>query len=176
MQLHRTSLAVAICLVYMLGASALEADKDQDIVYSSLGRSTSRMEGDVRIVTLEDDVKVTQGTLEITGDNAVFESEPGSSAIRQVTVSGAPAKYRQQLDNDGEYVEGESASIYYYVEGEPIVEFVGEATLRSNNNILSGASIKYFTDSRFTETTGPCEGVSSRTTLAAPAADSPPAN
>lgn len=165
MQLRRIGrLLVAIpCLSIGMSVFSLESDKDQDVVYSALGRSTSRIEGDVRIVTLEDNVKVTQGTLEISGDNARFETEADTSAIRQVTVTGSPARYRQQLNPEGDYVEGESESIFYYIEGEPIVEFIGSAILRGSNDVLRCASIKYYTDSRFTETTGPCEGVSGRT-------------
>ena len=167
MQLRKIkfTLTALICFTSGLGASSLESDKNQDILYSSLGRSTSRLEGDVRIITLEQDVKVTQGTMEIGGDSAVFESEAGSSAINRVTMNGAPASYRQQLDENGGFVEGESDSIYFYVDGEPIVELVGSAILRSANDVLSCAAIKYYTDSRFTETTGPCEGISGRATL-----------
>ncbi|MCB1670128.1 MAG: LptA/OstA family protein [Gammaproteobacteria bacterium] len=167
MQLRKTSFSFAI-LVFTLtgtGVSSLESDQQQDIVYSSVGRSTSRLEGDVRIITLEQDVKVTQGSMQISGDNAVFESESGSSAIRRVTMEGTPARYRQQLDENDDFVEGESDSIYYYVDGEPIIELVGSAILRSASDVLSCAAIKYYTDSRFTETTGPCEGVSGRATL-----------
>ena len=59
-------------------------------------------------------------------------------------------------------VEGESDSIRYYNEGEPVVEFIGSATLRLPNDSMSCVSIKYFTESEYTETTGPCEGVSSQ--------------
>ena len=152
-----------LCLTTGISVFSLESDKNQDIIYSALGRSTSRIEGDVRIVTLEEDVKVTQGSLEISGDFAKFESETETSAIRQVTVDGSPARYRQQLDVDGDHVEGESESIIYYIEGEPVVEFIGSAILRGANDVLRCAAIKYYTDSRFTETTGPCEGVSGRT-------------
>ncbi|MBT8146195.1 MAG: hypothetical protein KJN90_05035 [Gammaproteobacteria bacterium] len=164
MQLRKISqlLLTSVCLCTGIAVFSLESDKDQDIVYTALGRSTSRIEGEVRIVTLEDDVKVTQGTLEISGDNATFESEAETSAIRQVSVNGSPARYRQQLDAGGDFVEGESEAIFYYVDGEPIVEFVGSAILRGTNDILRCSAIKYYTDSRFTETTGPCEGVSGR--------------
>lgn len=178
MQLRRTNclLLSSLCLITGVSVLGLESDKDQDILYSALGRSTSRIEGDTRIVTLEEDVKVTQGTLEISGDNATFESEAESSAMRQVEVTGSPARYRQQLDADGDYVEGESESILYYVEGEPVVEFIGSAILRGSNDILRCAAIKYYTDSRFTETTGPCEGVSGRVTADDVSADSAPTN
>lgn len=155
-------LLLLAALLFVGTGSGLESDKDQDIEYSSLGTSTSRVDGNVRITTLEDNVRVSQGTLEIRGDNAVFERDLQSSSIQRITVTGSPANYRQQLDESGALIEGESESIYYYVEGEPVVEFVGEATLRGLNDVLSCVSIKYFTESEFTETTGPCEGVSSR--------------
>jgi len=164
MQLRRINhlLPLILCLIASVSVSGLESDKDQDILYSALGRSTSRIEGNVRTVTLEEEVKVTQGTLEISGDNATFESEAQTSTIRQIQVTGSPAQYRQQLNLDGDYIEGESESIIYSVEGEPVVEFIGSAVLRGTNDVLSCAAIKYYTDSRFTETTGPCEGVSGR--------------
>ena len=164
MQLKRISQLSGFLFVLAIAGTgySLDSDKDQDILYSSLGRSTSRVDGNLRIITLEQEVKVTQGTLEITGDNAIFQRDLESSSIQRVTVAGSLAHYRQQLDNEGAIIEGDSEEIHYYVEGEPIVEFIGSATLRRENDILTCASIKYFTDSRFTETTGPCEGVSSR--------------
>jgi lipopolysaccharide transport protein LptA len=150
------------CLLYGFSGSGLESDKDQDILYRADGRSTSRIENDMRIVTLEQNVRVTQGTLEIRGDSARFEIEIDTSIIQRVTVDGSPAGYRQQLDESGGLIEGQSESILYYVEDEPVVELLGSATLRRPNDVLTCVSIKYFTDSRFTETTGPCEGVSSR--------------
>ncbi len=170
MQLVKINSFIALLFLAFAGVNvaSLESDREQDILYSSLGRSTSRIENGVRIITLEQDVKVTQGSLEITGDNAVFESEAESSTINRVTVTGSPAHYRQQLDAGGDFIAGESESIYYYVEAEPIVEFVGSAILRSTNDVISCAAIKYFTESRFTETTGPCEGVSGRSSFSNP--------
>jgi len=178
MQLRNSNHLLVATLFLFTGMSvfSLESDKDQDLVYSSLGRSTSRIEGDVRIVTLEENVKVTQGTLEISGDNARFESEADTSAIRQITVTGSPALYRQQLDVEGDFVEGESESIFYYIEGEPVVEFIGSAVLSGSNDILRCAAIKYYTDSRFTETTGPCEGVSARAAAGDSTPEPEPAN
>ncbi|MBL4820652.1 MAG: hypothetical protein JKY98_06645 [Gammaproteobacteria bacterium] len=166
MRLKATSHLTVLLFVLLFSAtgSSLDSDMDQDIIYSSLGRSTSRVEGNVRIITLENNVKVTQGTLQIAGENATFERDMDSSSIRRITVTGTPARYHQQLDESGAIIEGNGDAIYYYVEGnEPVVEFIGSATLRGLNDVLSCISIKYFTSSQFTETTGPCEGVSSRT-------------
>ena len=142
-----------------LSVSGQESDLDQPIIYTSQGGSTSRTENGVRTVTLENQVTITQGSLELTGDQAVYESDAESGTIQLITVTGAPAHYRQASDETGEMIEGDSDSIHYYVEGdEAVVEFIGSATLTRTNDILSCASIKYYTDSRFTETTGPWRG------------------
>ena len=164
MQTNRINQLTAAALVILItySSSGLESDKSQDFFYSNSGRSTSRVEGEVRIHTLEDNVKFSQGTLQISGDNAVIQRAINSGIPPKVTVSGSPARYQQQLDEDGSIVEGESDSIHYYNEGEPVVEFIGSATLRLPNDFMSCVSIKYFTESEYTETTGPCEGVSSQ--------------
>ena len=184
MPLHKTSRLTkypASFLSLLLTALAihpavlsLESDKNQDIIYSSLGGSTSRIENGIRIVTFEQDVKVAQGTLEISGDSARLESEVETGAVRRLSVTGSPARYRQQLDTEGNLVEGESESIFYSVEGEPVVEFIGSAVLKGANDILRCAAIKYYTDSQYTETTGPCQGVSGQVTTS-PSLPVPPA-
>lgn len=141
---------------------ALDSDREQDVLYSSDGISTSRTEGNLRIIRIEDNVKVTQGTLQITGDLAIFERETDSASMRKVSVTGKPARYQQQLDESGTMIHGDGADILYYFEDEPIVEFVGAANLRQQNDTLSCVSIKYFADSGYTEYTGPCSGVLSR--------------
>ena len=143
---------------------ALEADKNQNVIYSSSGNSTSRVENNTRIITIEGDVKVTQGTLQITGDRAVFERVLDSDSITRITITGTPATYQQQLESDGAVIMGDSLTILYYTEEEPIIELVGSANLRQNNDILSCVSIKYFSDSGITHYTGPCSGILSRQT------------
>ncbi|MEX2131249.1 MAG: lipopolysaccharide transport periplasmic protein LptA [Pseudohongiellaceae bacterium] len=137
----------------------LESDKVQDVIYNSSGNSTSRVEGNLRIITIEGDVSVTQGSLQITGDKAVFERSLDSNSINRITITGSPATYQQQLESDGALVQGKSETILYYEEGEPVVELVGAANLQQHNDVLNCASVKYFTDSGTTHYTGPCSGV-----------------
>lgn len=152
-----------LILLPVLTASALESDRDQDVIYSSSGNSTSQVENATRIITIEGDVKVTQGTLEITGDRAVFERPLDSDSITRITITGVPATYRQQLDLDGTEVLGDAETIFFYEEAEEsVIELVGAAHLRQNNDALSCVSIKYFTDSGVTHYTGPCSGILSR--------------
>ncbi|MFM1895369.1 MAG: LptA, protein essential for transport across the periplasm [Pseudomonadota bacterium] len=160
----RRVLTLAVSLTLTSLAVALEADKDQNVIYSSSGNSTSRVENNTRIITIEGDVRVTQGTLQITGDRAVFERVLDSDSITRITISGSPATYQQQLETDGAVVMGDSSTILYYSEGEPVIELVGSANLKQGNDILSCVSIKYFTDSGITHYTGPCSGVLTRQT------------
>jgi len=140
---------------------ALESDSDQDVLYSSDGGSVSRIDGDMRITTLDENVKIIQGSLEISGDSAIIRRNLEFGDIERFEIYGSPARYQQQADSSGELVEGESETINYFEEGEPIVEFLGNATLTRQNDILRCASIKYYTETGTIETTGPCEGITS---------------
>jgi len=137
----------------------LESDKEQNVIYNASGNSTSRVEGNTRVITIEGNVTVTQGSLQITGDRAVFERSLDSNLINRITITGTPATYQQQLESDGALVEGKSETILYYSEGEPVIELVGAANLQQRNDVLNCASVKYYTDSGTTHYTGPCSGV-----------------
>ena len=152
-------LSAAPCIMPAYG---LDSDKDQNVEFASSGNSTSRVDGNIRIITIEGEVLVTQGTLRITGDRAVLEQSLNSDAINRITITGTPATYQQQLDANGDLVRGDSATILYYTEEEPVIELVGAANLQQHNNVLSCAAVKYFTDSGLTDYTGPCNGVLSR--------------
>ncbi|GIT21729.1 MAG: hypothetical protein CM1200mP40_14110 [Gammaproteobacteria bacterium] len=43
-------------------------------------------------------MRVTQGTLEILGDEAIFEYDANSNELTKVTVHGTPVRFQQQLD------------------------------------------------------------------------------
>lgn len=150
---------VAAMLFSLRPLYGLESDKEQNVIYSSSGNSTSLVEGNTRIITIEGDVMVTQGTLQITGDKAIFERSLDSNTINRITITGTPATYQQQLEADGALVQGRSDTILYYEEGEPVIELVGAANLQQHNDVLNCASVKYYTDSGTTLYTGPCSGV-----------------
>lgn len=148
-----------LCGLLSISAFALESDKDQDVAYTADGNLRMRNEDNRRIVTMNNNVKVTQGSLQITGDMAIFEYDLTTKALLKVTVSGSPARYRQQLDAEGDLVQGDSETIHYSTGSETIIEFIGEASLRQPGTITSCVAIKYFADTELFETTGPCSGV-----------------
>lgn len=138
---------------------ALEADKDQPVTYESEGGLKMREEGNSRIITMEQDVIVTRGSLKITGDKAIFEYDLTTDELLKVTVNGSPAHYQQQLDASEDLVLGDSEIIYYTSNIETIIEFVGDANLRQPGTTTNCVAIKYFADTELFETTGPCSGV-----------------
>ena len=151
-----------ICYLIMTPAQGLDTDKDEVIEYVS-GDVKMQNNGNSRIIVLNENVKVTQGTLQISGDSATFEYDLSTNDLKNITVSGKPARYQQQLNDDG-LVEGESETIHYYVNPETIVEFVGDANLRQPGTTTNRVAIKYFTETELFETTGPCSGVLSNQT------------
>lgn len=163
MSLHsnntRVSGILCLCGLISISAFALESDREQDVTYTADGDLRMMNEDNRRIVTMNDNIKVTQGTLQITGDMATFEYDLTTNALLKVTVNGNPARYQQQLDGSGDLVQGDSDIIYYTTDIETIIEFVGDASLQQPGTTTNCVAIRYFADSELFETTGPCSGI-----------------
>lgn len=160
----RTLLA-ASCLIALFpaGLYGLESDKRQRIEYRSDGGSTMSTSGDIRILEMKTNVSVTQGTLQINGDEAIFEYTATSNELIRVTVHGSPVRYQQQLDEAGSVVTGTSDTLLLYTEtstGQTILELVGTAIITTPDSSMKCASIVYLADQNIIrDAPGPCEGV-----------------
>ena len=77
-----------IRLVYANNIIALESDTNQRVTWSSDGGSTMNIEGESRILEMNTNVIVTQGTLEIRGAKAIFEYQNSSNELTKITVHG----------------------------------------------------------------------------------------
>jgi lipopolysaccharide transport protein LptA len=148
-----------VCGLVSTSTLALESDKNQPVNYTSVGGLKMQEQGNSRIVTMEQEVIVTRGSLQITGDKAIFEYNLTTDELLKVTVNGSPAHYQQQLDTSEDLVLGASETIYYTSNIETIIEFVGDASLRQPGTTTNCVAIKYFADTELFETTGPCSGV-----------------
>ena len=149
----------SLCGLISMSAFALESDKDQDVAYTADGDLKMMTEDNRRVVTMNNNVKVTQGSLQITGDMAIFEYDLTSKALLKVTVNGSPARYQQQLDEEGDLVQGDSETIHYSPNLETIIDFICDDNLRQPGTTTSCVAIKYFADTELFETTGPCSGI-----------------
>ena len=162
--INRGKVTIVTAAIAMAGTSiSLESDKDQSVLWRADGDSTMSIEGDTRILAMTENVKVTQGTLEILGDEAVFEYSASTNELTRVTVHGSPVNYQQQLDEDGAIVKGTSDTLLFYTDeigNETVLELIGNAVIESPDSAMSCASIIYIADrDLIREATGPCEGM-----------------
>lgn len=159
---HFPLLSLVALLLLSLPVPALESDVAQDVRWSADGGSTMRVEGEVRILELTDNVKVTQGTLQITGDTAIFQYDVDSNVLLRVTVEGQPVTFQQQLDDSSTEVSGQSLTLLYYEDdagGGTILELIGEAVIASPDSTMNCAAIVYLADQDLIrEARGPCQG------------------
>lgn len=150
-------------LILLPGSSlALESDKLLPVHYEA-GNTKMRNEGDTRIVELSENVRVTQGTLEILGDQATIEFSKTTNELNKVTVHGNPAHYRQQVNEEGGIVIGTSKTLVFYtddIDGGSIIELLDDASIETPDSIMSCSSIIYAVDEELIrDAPGPCTGV-----------------
>ena len=142
---------------------ALEADKLQAVDWFTDGNTSMRIEGDLRIMVMSENVRVTQGTLEILGDDAILEFSMTTGELSKITVHGNPAHYQQQADEDGGMIIGTSKTLVFYtdeIDGGSILELVDEASIKTPDSTMSCNSIIYAVDDGLIrDAPGPCTGV-----------------
>jgi len=119
--------------------------------YSAEGETTIETINGLRVITLRDNVFVSQGDIELTGDIAVLEYNQ-SNQLQQVRVTGTPANFEQQASASTDIVTGNSEIINYYASTEGVVEFIGSANFNQPGTTLSCAQIRH------TITTGATSG------------------
>ena len=140
---------------------ALESDREQQVTWSADGNSTMQIIENLRILEMTTNVIVNQGSLEIKGDQAVFEYEASTNELRKVQVYGNPVTYQQQLDMDYNTVTGFSDSLTLSSNDfeETILELFGNAQIKSPNSTISCNAIVYIVEKDLIrEAVGPCEG------------------
>ncbi len=156
-------IALLGCAFFAGSLTALESDREQPLQFSSLGNVTTSIVNDLRIVEMSDEVQITQGTMEVTGDEAIFEYDASSGELRRITVSGAPVRYSQQLNTAGNQVLGRSDTLLFYTDassGETIIELVGNAEIQDSEAAWRCESITYIVEQELIpRSTGPCEGL-----------------
>mgnify|MGYP002629809885 CR=1 FL=1 len=142
---------------------ALESDKQQGIQFSSDGGSTMSTTGALRTLEMHTNVKVTQGSMQISGDAAIFEYQAASNDLNRVTVHGTPVQYQQQLDETGRTVKGTGDTLLLYTDtstGDTVLELIGNAIITTPDSSMKCASIVYLADQNIIrDAPGPCEGV-----------------
>ena len=140
--LHNSlALALLLCgsLAPMLPTPlwALASDAEQPI---HIEGNDAQIDQKNETIVYTGDVQIVQGTLRVRGDKMVVKIS--GDQVQRITTIGAPARYRQQLEDDqGEVVANADSIIYHTTEER--VYLNGKATLIQKGNQLRGESIRY---------------------------------
>ena len=128
---------IFLSLLLPLQCWALSTDREQPMTIEA-----DRVELDdaTGISTYHVNVKVTQGTMVLTGDLMTIHST--DNEIRSVLVDGNPATYRQRPDNKDEDVRARSLRMEYYTDPERII-MLREAEVTQEGNVLRSERIEY---------------------------------
>ena len=160
-----SNLLLIAILFFSVASFALESDKEQDVQWNA-DSAVSTIEGDIRILNLTNNVKVTQGTIEIKGNQAIFEYSVATGELQRVTVHGTPAHYQQQLDAEENMVVGTSETMVFYtdtLDGETVLELIRNANIESPDSTMRCTEITYLADRALIREARVCEGVLSTT-------------
>ena len=158
----RLALVIILGCLFIANSFSLEADKDQELLFSADGGSQMSIEGDIRLLEMHNNVIITRGTMIIRGDTATIRSIISNGEVSKVTVVGTPVYYEQQLDSNNEPVKGSSNSISFYTDeddGTSVVELTGEAVIKSPTSNFKCSAIVYIAQQDLIrDTEGPCSG------------------
>lgn len=102
---------LAACALALLPALVVAKQSDRQQPMNFAAKHTDAYNAPNTITTLQGSVKITQGTLLLTGDIAKIHLD-ADSQISQVVVTGKPA-HIQQLDDNGNLMTGDAAQLDY---------------------------------------------------------------
>jgi len=137
-QIRWLAVIQAILLSWTPGLStALSTDRNQPMLIEADEAELDDANG---ISIYRGDVKVTQGTLTLTGDVMTVHSK--GNDINKVIIDGSPATYAQLPDNKEEFVRARSTRMEYYTTPDRVV-LLGEAEVWQAGDLLKSERIEY---------------------------------
>ncbi len=145
-------------LVAAVPAMAERADREKEIVGVA---DRSVVDDAKKVLTLEGNVVVTQGTMRITSSRVTVQEDAQKNKL--YIASGAPVTFRQKRDNVDEWVDGQ-AQRAEFDEKNDVIKLFERARVKSGANELTGDFISYDMKREVAEVAG------------APPGKTPPAN
>jgi lipopolysaccharide export system protein LptA len=146
---------VALAFVALLaaaGALAERADREKDIV---IGADRSAADDKSKVLTLEGNVIVTQGTMRITASRMTVREDAQKNKFYVAT--GSPVTFRQKRDKVDEWIDGE-AQRAEFDEKADILKLFSRARVKSGANEITGDFISYDMAREVAEASGAAPG------------------
>jgi lipopolysaccharide export system protein LptA len=126
-----------ITLLLPLRGWALSTDRDQPMTIEADRVELDDAKG---VSTYHGNVKVTQGTLVLTGDLMTVHSK--GNDVQKVIMLGNPATYRQRPDGKDQDVRAKAERMEYYVDPERVI-LLKQAEVLQRGDILRSERIEY---------------------------------
>ncbi len=131
------SLILLVCLLATAPVLAKSSDRDQPM---DIGADrTDALLGDDSVSTLEGNVRIRQGTMEVDADKAEIHRRAGE--IDRIVLTGAPARL-SQISDQGERMDAQARQIVYTPPNEMMV-LTGNVEIQQPRGNLRGETIKY---------------------------------
>ena len=144
---------------------AAEISINDKVIWSANGKSSMKIIGDSRIIEMEDNVEISQGTMKVKGDFAVIEYLVSTGELQKILVEGQPVHYQQRIGLSNDLASGTSASlsidwrVALPTNAISLITLVGNATLQSPSANMQCAAIIYAAElDLIREAEGPCKG------------------
>jgi lipopolysaccharide export system protein LptA len=128
---------IGFALLMPLRGWGLSSDRDQPMTIEADRVELDDAKG---ISTYHGNVKVTQGSLVLTGDLMTVHSD--GNDVQKVIMLGNPATYRQRPDGKDEDVRAKSQRMEYYVAPERVI-LLKQAEVVQQGDVLRSERIEY---------------------------------
>jgi lipopolysaccharide export system protein LptA len=116
---------------------ALSSDSDQPMLIEA---DRAELDDNTGVSVYYGNVKVTQGTLVLTGETMTVYSK--DDEVEKVIMDGEPATYRQRPDNKDEDVRASALRMEYFSDPEYII-LLKQAEVWQEGDVLGSERVEY---------------------------------
>lgn len=133
------ALSLTLLLPLLAAAPAFAKSSDREQPMDITADRTDAMLGDDSVSTLEGNVRIRQGTMEVDADKAEIHRRGGE--IDRIVLTGVPARL-SQISDQGERMDATAAQVVYTPTKEVMV-LTGNVVIKQPRGNLQGETVKY---------------------------------
>ena len=133
------ALSLTLLLSVLACAPALAKSTDREQPMDIDADRTDALLGDDSVSTMEGNVRIRQGTMEVDADRAEIHRRGGE--IERIVLTGAPARL-SQISDEGERMDAKARQVVYTPSSEVMV-LTGNVEIDQPRGKLRGETIKY---------------------------------
>lgn len=134
---HAFALSLCLCAGLAGEAAALSSDREQPMYVEADRADIDEKRG---VSVYRGNVKITQGTLQLTAAELTVHSKDGD--VVKAVATGQPATYRQRPDGKEQDVEAEALRMEYYGTEQKII-LIDQAQVRQGGDTFRSQRIHY---------------------------------